>query len=471
MKIKFNEEYNTRAVYVIIVFTICIVVKLVIDNIWNIFSGLGSILSVMSPIIWGVVIAFLMNPMLNLSEKILKSKCFKNVDFSADVSKLSTAEKVSLKKSKKIVRGISVAIVIVITLIVLVVIVAMLVPELISSISGLFDNFPLYLRNLYIQINNFVENNPNINELFGERIEEKFATLQSELLKLFSDLKPQFNNIVDTVSKGISGVVGGLKNFLIGFIISIYLLFSKEEFIAQLRKGIFAIFPNKFCKTLLTVGSKTNSIFVDFLVGKAVDSLIIGVLCFITLSIMQMPYIVLISIIVGITNMIPFFGPFIGAVPCAILVLLSEPKQTVAFIIFIIILQQIDGNIIGPKILGNKMGLSTFWIMFAILVFGGLFNFVGMLVGVPLFTILYISANSFIEDRLKHKNMPMDKRYYGNMTVNEKECIFPEKEDFSDEDINQDELPPKKDYFAIIKDKSIVLFEKVKSKLKDVFKK
>jgi hypothetical protein len=130
------------------------------------------------------------------------------------------------------------------------------------------------------------------------------------------------------------------------------------------------------------------------------------------------------------------------------------------------VLQQIDGNIIGPKILGNKMGLSTFWIVFAILVFGGLFNVVGMFIGVPVFTIIYISVNSFVEDRLKAKNMPMDKRYYKNMTITEKECDFPEKQDFSDEDIDEDSLPPKKDYLLIVKDKAILLFNKVKSMVK-----
>lgn len=437
---------------------------MVIDNISNIFSGLDSLLTVMSPIIWGVVIAYLMNPLLKLSEKFLKNKVFKNVDFSVDITKLSNEEKFNLKKKKKIVRGISVMIVIVVTLIVLITIVAMLLPELISSISNLFDNFPKYLRNSYTQINSLIENNPTLNSLFGERIEEQFETIQRKLLELFSTLKPQFNSLMDTVSKGISGLVGGVKNFLIGFIISVYLMFSKEEFIAQVKKGMFAIFPMDFCKSILTICAKINIIFLDFLVGKAVDSLIIGILCFITLTIMKMPYTVLISIIVAITNMIPFFGPFIGAIPSAILVLLAEPKKTIAFIIFIIILQQIDGNIIGPKILGNKMGLSTFWIMFAILVFGGLFGFIGMFIGVPLFTMIYISTNTFIENRLKSKNMPMDKRYYGKISVDDgKECIFPEKCDFSDEDINEDELPPKKDYVSILKQKLILLLDRLKS--------
>lgn len=466
MKMKFKEEYNTLACYVVLVFTACILVKLVIENILNIFSGVSTILSVMSPIIWGVVIAYLMNPLMCFVEKILKNKVFKRIDFSVDVTKLSNEEKYQFKKKNKLVRSISVTITVVITIILLVIIVAMLFPELIKSISGLVEDFPTYIRNLYSQTIQWIDNNPSVNSLFGEQLEEKISNIQKQLLQLFSEFKPTLDKVMDVVGKGISGVVGGVKNFAIGFILSVYLLFSKEDFIAQIRKGTFAIFPTDFTKKLLSIGSKTNSIFSDFLVGKAVDSLIIGVICFITLTIMQMPYTVLISILVGITNMIPFFGPFIGAVPSAILVLLTEPKRTIAFIIFIVVLQQIDGNIIGPKILGNKMGLSTFWIVFAILVFGGLFNVVGMFIGVPVFTIIYISVNSFVEDRLKAKNMPMDKRYYKNMTITEKECDFPEKQDFSDEDIDEDSLPPKKDYLLIVKDKAILLFNKVKSMVK-----
>lgn len=220
-------------------------------------------------------------------------------------------------------------------------------------------------------------------------------------------------------------------------------MYNKEDFIAQVRKFMYAILPRDVCKTILTMGIKCNSVFSNFIVGKAVDSLIIGILSFITLTIMDMPYVVLISLIIGITNMIPFFGPFIGAIPSAVLVLLSEPRQTIPFIIFIIVLQQIDGNIIGPKILGDKLGLSTFWIMFAILVFGGLFNFPGMLIGVPLFTLIYALISTFIHDRLKLKELPLDKRYYGNMNITEEECDFPEKEDYSDEDIDESKLPKK----------------------------
>ena len=170
---------------------------------------------------------------------------------------------------------------------------------------------------------------------------------------------------------------------------------------------------------------------------------------------MNMPYTVLISLIIGITNMIPFFGPFIGAIPSAILVLLSEPRQTIPFIVFVIILQQIDGNIIGPKILGDKMGLSTFWIMFAILVFGGLFNFVGMLIGVPLFTVLYTLITTFIHDRLNNKNLPLDKRYYGNMNITQDDCTFPNKQDYSDEDIDESKIPKKSnEILKKVKDKT-----------------
>lgn len=472
MKIKFDEKYTTISIYVIVVFTVCLIITTFISEIPDIFGYIGKILSSMSPIICGVVIAYLLNPLLNLIERHIRPLFFKHNDdheLIIEASQLTNDQKIKIRKKNKLLRATSIVICTIITIFVIIAIVAMVVPELVNSISGLFDNFPYYMNNMYITISNFLESNDTLNDTIKTWLEQQFSTLQSEFLKLFSNLKPQFEIIASAIKNGISSALGGVKNLGIGFIISIYLMFGKEEFIAQLRKFMYAILPKGACKNIFTLAVKCNSIFSNFIVGKAVDSLIIGMLSFITLTIMGMPYVVLISLIIGITNMIPFFGPFIGAIPSAILVLLSEPKQTIPFIIFVIVLQQIDGNIIGPKILGNKMGLSTFWIMFAILVFGGLFGPIGMFIGVPLFTILYTLLNTFVHNRLKSKSLPLDKRYYSNMTITEDDCFFPEKQDYSDEDIDETQVTKKSDeIISKVKEKTNIKEIDINSILKKI---
>jgi len=477
MKIKFEEKYNTIAFYVIVVFTICLVIRTFITEIPDIFAYIGEVLSAMSPIISGIIIAYLISPLTNLIERHLKPIFFKSNDneIVIEVSQLTDLQKYEHRKKSRLLRITSVGISILITILAVIAVVAMVLPELINSISGLFDNLPYYMNNLYLEISKFLNDNSDINDSIRVWLEEQFSTIQKEILNMFSNLKPQFESIASAIKDGVSSVLGGVKNVGIGLIISIYLMYSKEEFIAQVRKFMYALFPKDVCKAILTMGIKCNSVFSNFIVGKAVDSLIIGVISFIVLSIMGMPYVVLISLIIGITNMIPFFGPFIGAIPSAVLVLLSEPKQTIPFIIFVIVLQQLDGNIIGPKILGNKLGLSTFWIMFAILVFGGLFGFIGMLIGVPLFTVLYTLINTFIHNRLQVKQLPLDKRYYGNMNVTEEDCVFPNKKDYSDEDIDESKIPKKSNELVDkVKDKVHIKDFKVSdliSRLKNMFKK
>lgn len=471
MKIKFDEKYTTISLYVIVVFTVCLIITTFISEIPAIFGYIGKILSAMSPIIWGVVIAYLLSPLMNLIERHLRPLFFKQNDtheLIIENSKLTNDQKIKFKKKNKLLRTISIVICMIITIFVIIAIVAMVVPELVNSISGLFDNFPYYMNNMYITISNFLESNDTLNDTIKNWLEQQFSTIQSEFLKLFSNLKPQFESIASAIKNGISSALGGVKNLGIGFIISIYLMFSKEDFIAQLKKFMYAILPKNVCKDILTLAIKCNSVFSNFIVGKAVDSLIIGILSFITLTIMDMHYVVLISLIIGITNMIPFFGPFIGAIPSAILVLLYEPRQTIPFIIFVVILQQIDGNIIGPKILGNKMGLSTFWIMFAILVFGGLLGPIGMFIGVPLFTILYTLLSSFLHNRLKSKDLPLDKRYYGNITITEDDCLFPEKQDYSDEDIDETQVTKKSDQL-ISKVKEKTNISSILNNIKNIF--
>ena len=223
---------------------------------------------------------------------------------------------------------------------------------------------------------------------------------------------PQTKEILGSLTSGIFAVLRVTMNLVIGFIVAAYVLAEKEHFFGQGRKIVFALFSEKAGKSIIEKSRKCNEIFGGFVIGKIIDSLIIGVLTFILLSIFNMPYTMLVSIIVCVTNVIPFFGPFIGAIPSFFLILLIDPIKALWFLLIIFLIQQLDGNIIGPKILGNSTGLSAFWVMFAILIAGGLFGFAGMLFGVPVFAIIYYLLSEWIRGKLKKKNLPLETENY-----------------------------------------------------------
>lgn len=243
-----------------------------------------------------------------------------------------------------------------------------------------------------------------------------------------TDLMEKVNLWMTQLTVGMIQMVREVFNFIIGIIVSIYVLFSKEKFQKQTKKLIYAVFRPGQANMILQIGGKSNEIFGGFIIGKIIDSLIIGVICFIGLSILNMPYTMLVSVIVGVTNVIPFFGPYIGAIPSAILILLADPLKGLYFIIFVIALQQFDGNVLGPKILGNSTGLSSFWVVFSILIAGGLFGIPGMLFGVPTFAVIYYIVNMLVNSILKKKELPTDTECYGKNGYVDSEGIYIQKE-------------------------------------------
>lgn len=255
-----------------------------------------------------------------------------------------------------------------------------------------------------------------------------------------NDLLKHTNDLMTSLTEGVIGVVNGLIDILIGFIVAIYLLFGKEKFMGQCRKIVYAFNPPRRANIILHIASKTNKTFNGFIIGKIIDSAIIGVLCFIGLSILKMPYTLLVTVIVGVTNVIPVFGPYIGAIPSAILILLVDPMKGLYFIIFIFLLQQLDGNVIGPMILGDSTGLSAFWVMFAILIGGGLFGLPGMIVGVPTFAVIYYIIKMLIQQKLEQKKLPVETEHYNekNYVGDDGKFIVPteavKKEEMEDAD-------------------------------------
>ncbi len=382
MKLYTNKRYNTIALYAVIVIAINVLIVVAVFRFGTILNVLSALIGVLMPLIWGLIIAFLTNPIMVRIENLFKSKISKK------------------PARKRLFRFISVTISSVLFLGVVVGIIAVIVPEFISSFNDIINNFSSIVSNTQRWINRLLRNYPQVESFISDQLVE-FGT---DLTRI----QPMLENILS----GAWGFVNIVKNFVLGFIVSIYLLFSKESLIAQTKKVLFALFKKPFCEKALRLGSRANSVFSSFLSGQLIDAMVVGVLCFIGLTILDMPYNVLISVIVGVTNVIPFFGPFIGAVPSGLLILLVEPRKLIWFLIFIVILQQFDGNILCPKIVGGSTGLPAFWVMISLFVGGGLFGFAGMILAVPTFALIYSLTRESVESRLRKKKMPVSTRYY-----------------------------------------------------------
>lgn len=380
-------------------------------------SILDTVMVILQPITMGLVIAYLMNPVVNFQERHLLPLARERIK--------------NQQKAEKAVRAVSVIGALLFVVLVIGVLLQMVIPELYKSINGMIGTLPSQVNEFMDWISDYVDNDSEISGYL-----EIGLTKGTEYFEHWArtDFLPQTKSIVTGLTTGVIGVLRILFNVVIGIIISVYILMSKELFIGQSKKAVYALLPGKQANAVIHTVHKSHEIFGGFISGKILDSLIIGILCFICLYFMKMPYSVLVSVIVGVTNVIPFFGPYLGAVPSTILIMLANPIQGLYFVIFILILQQIDGNIIGPKILGDSTGLSSFWVVFAILVGGGIFGIPGMIIGVPLFAVIYYVLRNMLNYMIKKKQLPLDSERY----------IFAEKLDVEQNKLMNYQQEPKK---------------------------
>lgn len=395
---KLRQQLNRgmTAFVVIILCMLCFFVLLRMDDISKV---LKLIFNILRPIIYGLAIAYLLNPIVKTVERYLKpwvEKRFPN-----------------FKKTQKLCRGIGIVAALVVMLAVISALFNMLIPELYRSIRNLALTLPGQINEALRNLTVLMSQDTTLGKFFTTFLTEATTFFQNWMR---TDLLSQVNDFMSHLTEGVFNVVNEVMNAVIGIIVSVYVLYSKEKFSMQSKKIIYALFKPSHANMILHLSIKSNTIFGGFIIGKIIDSAIIGVLCFIGLSILDMPYTVLVSVIVGVTNVIPFFGPYIGAIPSAILIMLSDPKMGIYFILFILVLQQLDGNVIGPKILGDSTGLSAFWVMFSILLGGGLFGFVGMILGVPTFAVFYYIVNMLINNKLEKRKLPIETDCYDKMS-------------------------------------------------------
>ena len=386
MKVNWNSKYTTIAIYSFIVAISVILFYLAISQVTIFTDKLDSILVVMQPFIIGFSIAYIVKFLLNFYEnKVFETKYIKKIKL----------------KSK---RGLAILFSYITTFFIISMFVKFLLPQLIDSVVGLVNDIPSYITNTTNFVNEIIMK-LNIEDQYSQVLMDNFNSLVNYIIRFATNLIPALGGFLASVASSI-------WNVILGIIVSVYLLIDKEKLCALSKKITYGLFPESYADEIIKLVDRSNYTFGRFLVGKIIDSLIIGVLTFIILTIFKMPYTILVSVIVGITNIIPFFGPFIGAIPSFIIILFVSPVQALWFLLIILFIQQLDGNVIGPKILGDSIGISAFWILFSILVAGKLLGIVGMIIGVPLFAIFYSIVKEFIESKLRKKGLKTETKEY-----------------------------------------------------------
>lgn len=436
MKLEWNKKYTTIAAYCLGVIVIAILFIVFVFKFESFAKGFSWIGAVSAPIIWGIGIAYVLNPLM----KMLENKLFRKLKEPLPESEPAKPEKLPLFKKnsapkpaeKRMRRRRAAARILALILTMLIVLAAitgilmLVLPSVSESVLDLANKMPEYLQQLNQFITRTFEDNPDLVKYLSSEFKDIYSIInQAADMIISSDF---FGNLGTGIFNAASAVFSALKNILIGFIIAVYLLYSKERMLAQVKKIFFAFFKTERCSKIFTAASKANNIFTKYIISNLLDAIIVFCFMAIGLSVMGMPYPMLIAVICGVTNLIPFFGPFIGAIPSGLLILLVDPIKVIWFAIFVLILQQCDGNIIKPLMFGETMGLPAIWVLISIIVGGGLFGILGMLLGAPVFAVFYLLFSEYVCERLKKKSLPESTDDY-IMSI----------EDFTKEHLAQDE--------------------------------
>ena len=367
----------------------------VVNNFSVVAGGLARINDILMPFYIGLVMAYLLCPIYNGTTRIIYR--LNKGRFKKPINDLRLA------------RVIATFISITVLIVAVGGVIMMILPDLWESIFGLVMGLPDTMKSFIQWLRGILESNPEAMAFLEGKLD---GLADAVLVWVQEKMVPGAEAVLNNVSVGVIGTVGVIFDLFVALIICVYVLNSKEKFIAQAKKLVLAVFKPEMADEIFELGTISNETFGGFINGKIIDSIIMGILCFAAMSLLGLPLPMLVSVVVGVTNIIPFFGPFIGAIPSGIILLIIEPVAALKFVIMILVLQQIDGNIIGPKILGKTTKLASFWVMFAIIVSGGLFGFVGMILGVPVFAIIYTYASRAINRKLEKREMETDTLLY-----------------------------------------------------------
>lgn len=412
-KIELKNKYFHQAIVILLVGVALIVAYYVVNHMPVIKEGFAKLNDILMPFYMGIIVAYLLCPIYNATVRL--------------VYKMNKTRFRKTTSCLRLSRVCGTLVALALLVIVVAGLMVMVIPDLWDSIMGLAMDAPNMISKAQAWIQLHVDENPELSLLLQGKLENL-----SDNLMLWAQERVLPG--MEAIMLGVVGTLGTVLDVFVALIICVYVLNSKEIFMAQSHKLILALFDREKAENIFEFGRLCNQTFGGFINGKIIDSAIIGVLCFIAMTALKLPMTMLISVVVGVTNVIPFFGPFIGAIPSIIILLIIDPISAVKFGIMVLVLQQLDGNIIGPKILGKTTKLASFWVMFAIIVGGGLFGFLGMILGVPVFAILYTYVRRGVNGKLSEKQLETDTSTYEDFTkynIN-KEDIFCEDR------INQD---------------------------------
>ncbi|MBQ7013715.1 MAG: AI-2E family transporter [Oscillospiraceae bacterium] len=410
MKFRLHPKYFAIALYVLAVYVICLILLILAFRMDIVTSALTRLLEIIAPVIWGIVIAWLLSPLVNKIEHYLHRLLNQS------------------GRHGRQVRHISVFLSVFLLLLVIGGIAAAMIPELIRNMEALSEMLqePAFFTDMEWQIHSFFTRISEFLSSDDGSMHTDLDNTESVLLHLFNRLVSSMTKLAATdgflakVTETLMQTFGLLKNLFLGIILASYLLGGKERFLAQGKKLICAFYPVEGIDAFFAFLQSVNRKFMGYFTGIALDCGLIGLISFIFMSLSKMPYALLISVLLALTNAIPVFGPFIGAIPSALLIFLVSPGKSMLFVIFTVILQQIDGNLIAPKIIGDQIGLSGFWIVSAVIIGGGFFGFVGMLLAVPLFAVLYSLVSAYTSIRLEKRTLPTDTASYMKASDKEK---------------------------------------------------
>ena len=395
---RWDKKYLNWGVTAFLVIAAAIVFYLALSYLSVLGAGIKRLFGILGPFVWGLVLSYLLNPLTRGIERHL---------FQPLAKRLYKGKRAA--KAEGFARGMAVLASEIVMLAVIVALFYLILPQLYSSIVMIVDNSPIYIANLTKWVEQTLQDFPELETYISDALQSINTNVMDWAR---TTLLPGLGSMVSNLTAGLAYVVKGVYNLIIGIIVSVYILSNMERFIAGVRRLTYSLFGIETAEKIRDGLAFTDKTFMGFINGKLLDSAIIGLICYIVCAILNMPYALLVSVIVGVTNIIPFFGPFIGAVPSALIILMVDPMKTLIFVIFIIVLQQIDGNLIGPKILGSSIGINGFWVMFSIILGAGLFGFWGMLLGVPVFVLIYTLIDGAVVKKLKKSDLPWETAEY-----------------------------------------------------------
>ena len=392
---RWDKKYLYWGITAFLVISASVLFYMLLHHLPEISSTWNKIMTILAPFVWGLVIAYLLLPLTRALEKLFSSPKMKRAHIKGRFARFAAI----------IVSEI-------VLLIILTAFVLLILPQLYSSIETIVVNSPAYYAKVTDWLELRLEDHPEVEQYVSQALE----TLSNQLMDIVNNrLLPSMGSVLSSLTTGVFAALKGVYNLIVGIIVSIYLLANREIAKAGFRKVLYSVFSIETAEKIRAGLVFTDKTFMGFLSGKLLDSAIIGLICYIVCAILKMPYTLLVSVIIGLTNIIPFFGPLIGAVPSAFIILLVDPLKCLIFVVFIVVLQQIDGNIIGPKILGSTVGINGFWVMFSIILGGGLFSFAGMILGVPVFVVLYTALSALVDKQLRRNDLPQDYDTYARL--------------------------------------------------------